>query len=83
NPIRIFAVELGRHDGRKSLVLDLSTLTERVLSRDLARLDNFEGMALGPTASNGTRTLLLVSDDNFRATQKTSFLLLAIRSAIH
>ncbi|MEO8679775.1 MAG: esterase-like activity of phytase family protein, partial [Vicinamibacterales bacterium] len=34
NPIRIFAVELGRHDVRKSLVLDLSTLTERVLSRD-------------------------------------------------
>ena len=79
NAIQIFAIELGHGDVRKTLVLDLSTLAERVLSNDLARLDNFEGMAFGPTALNGTRTLLLVSDDNFRPTQKTSFLLFGLR----
>ena len=78
NAVQIFAVELGR-EVRKTLVLDLSTLTERVLSSEMRHLDNFEGMAFGPTATNGTRTLLLASDDNFRATQRTSFLLFGLR----
>ena len=79
NTVQIFAVELGRADVRKTLVLDLSTLTDRVLSKELAHLENFEAMAFGPTATNGTRTLLVASDDNFRATQKTSFLLFGLR----
>ena len=78
NAVQIFAVELGR-ELRKTLVLDLSSLTERVLSSEMHHLDNFEGMAFGPTALNGTRTLLVVSDDNFRATQRTSFLLFGLR----
>jgi len=78
NAVQIFVVELGR-ELRKTLVLDLSTLTERMLSSEMNHLDNFEGMAFGPTALNGTRTLLLVSDDNFRATQRTSFLLFGLR----
>lgn len=44
----------------------------------LAHLDNFEGLAFGPSVG-GLRTLLVVSDDNFRATQKTSFLLFGMR----
>jgi hypothetical protein len=79
NAIQIFAIELSGSELRKTLVLDLSTLAERMLSKELSRLENFEGMAFGPTAINGTRTLLLVSDDNFRATQKTSFLLFGLR----
>jgi len=35
-------------------------------------------MTFGPVV-NGTRTLLIASDDNFRATQKTSFLLFGMR----
>lgn len=79
NAIQIFAIELSSSDLRKTQVLDLSTLAERMLSKELSRLENFEGMAFGPTALNGTQTLLLVSDDNFRATQKTSFLLFGLR----
>ncbi|HEY9639630.1 MAG TPA: esterase-like activity of phytase family protein [Coleofasciculaceae cyanobacterium] len=42
-------------------------------------LDNLEGMALGPRLSDGTRSLLLVSDDNFNPAQVTQFLLFRIR----
>ena len=78
NPIQIFAIELTRHEVHKSLVLNLSTLKAK-LSPALDRLENFEGMTFGPTASNGLKTILLVSDDNFRPSQKTSFLLFGIR----
>jgi hypothetical protein len=79
NAIRLFAIEISRREVRKTMALDLSTLKLR-LSPALARLENFEGMSFGPTSTTGVRTLLLVSDDNFRPTQKTSFLLFGIRS---
>jgi hypothetical protein len=78
NAIHIFNVELSRTGVRKTLLLDLSTLTPR-LSPALEHLDNFEGLAYGPALVNGTKTLLVVSDDNFRKTQKTSFLLFGLR----
>ncbi len=37
-------------------------------------LDNIEGITLGPTLSNGSRSVLLVSDNNFSSTQFTQFL---------
>lgn len=58
---------------------------ERVLTlRDLAsslppwlqRLDNFEGMTLGPVLTGGDRSLVLVSDDNFNELQRTAFVVL-------
>lgn len=52
---------------KKQLLLDLSTLG--------IELDNLEGMALGPRLADGSRTLLLVSDDNFAEGQVTQFLL--------
>ncbi len=51
----------------KRLVLDLTTL-------GLPKLDNIEGMAWGPRLANGHDSLVLVSDDNFNATQVTQFL---------
>lgn len=39
--------------------------------------DNIEGICLGPTLPNGVRTFILVSDNNFAATQITQFLLFA------
>ena len=60
----------------KTLILDLSDVTG--LSQELATLENFEGMAVGPTLPDGARSLLLVSDDNFHATQRTSFLLFRV-----
>jgi len=55
---------------QKSLLLDLRTLG--------LPLDNIEGMAIGPTLPDGRRSLILVSDDNFAATQFTQFLLFAL-----
>jgi hypothetical protein len=54
----------------KTLLLDLDTLG--------IPLDNVEGMTLGPTLPDGRRSLVLVSDNNFAATQFTQFLLFAL-----
>ncbi len=56
---------------RKNLLLDLNDLG--------IRLDNLEGMTLGPRLPDGTQSLLLVSDDNFNAEQVTQFLLFRLR----
>ena len=77
NVIQVFAVTLSGSEARKTRLLNLSTLAPR-LSPEMAHLDNFEGLAFGP-AVGGRRTLLLMSDDNFRPTQKTSFLLFGMR----
>jgi Esterase-like activity of phytase len=62
----------------KTLLLDLSQVPG--LSPDLlaGRLDNFEGMSFGPHLPDGRATLVLVSDDNFNATQRTWFLVFSI-----
>ena len=54
----------------KALLLDLRTLG--------IPLDNVEGMAIGPDLPDGRRSLLLVSDNNFAASQFTQFLLFAL-----
>jgi len=51
---------------RKQLLLDL---------RDLRfPLDNLEGMTLGPRFADGSRSLILISDDNFSDSQVTQIL---------
>lgn len=50
----------------KQLVADFAHL-------GLAALDNTEGMCWGPPLSNGHRTLVVVSDDNFNPLQVTQF----------
>ncbi|MDJ0581619.1 esterase-like activity of phytase family protein [Crocosphaera sp.] len=52
---------------RKKLLLDLETLD--------IELDNLEGMTLGPRLADGSKTLFLISDDNFNAEQTTQLLL--------
>ena len=61
----------------KTLLLDFDALIP-LLPPELSQLDNFEGMAFGPTLPDGRRTVLVVSDDNFRPTQHTVFLLFRI-----
>ncbi len=51
---------------RKTLVLDLDVLG--------LTLDNLEGLAFGPVLSDGQQSILIVSDNNFAATQVTQFL---------
>ena len=51
----------------KKLVLDLGTL-------GLPKLDNVEGMAWGTKLKNGHDSLVLVSDNNFNASQVTQLL---------
>ena len=51
----------------KRLVINFDSLK-------LKKLDNTEGMAFGPRLPNGNRTLVFVSDDNFRRTQINQFL---------
>lgn len=58
---------------RKQLLLDLSTLQ--------LPLENLEGMTLGPRLSDGSQSLLLISDDNFKETQTTQFLLFRLGQA--
>ena len=65
----------------KTLVLDFDTLIPRLPS-SLARLDNFEALAFGPALPDGRRTLLVVSDDNFRPNQHFVVLLLAIDGSL-
>lgn len=57
----------------KALLVDFDTLIPR-WPPELQRLDNFEALAFGPVLADGSRTLLVVSDDNFRPTQNTVFL---------
>lgn len=57
---------------RKRLLVDLADL-------GLSTVDNVEGMTWGPRLATGERTLLLVSDDNFAATQVTQLIALAVR----
>lgn len=51
----------------KKLILNLNTL-------NLPKLDNVEGMAWGPKLQNGHDSLVLVSDNNFNASQVTQLL---------
>ncbi|NJN29665.1 MAG: esterase-like activity of phytase family protein [Synechococcales cyanobacterium RM1_1_8] len=41
-------------------------------------LDNLEGMSWGPRLGDGSRSLLLISDDNFKSFQKTQILLFKV-----
>jgi len=77
NAIQLFSVELIGGEARKKLLLNFDNVAPR-LSSALTRLENFEGLTFGPIV-NGEKTLLIVSDDNFRKTQKTSFLLFGMR----
>ncbi|MEU0424531.1 esterase-like activity of phytase family protein [Streptomyces canus] len=56
---------------RKTLVTDLSDVP------GLTRVDNVEGITLGPRLPDGRRTVVLVSDDNFATRQTTQIIAFA------
>jgi hypothetical protein len=55
---------------QKTLLFDLGSLG--------IPLDNVEGMTIGPKLPDGRQSLVLVSDNNFAASQFTQFLLFAL-----
>jgi hypothetical protein len=85
NTIKLYTVALPGADdvngldtiaGSDAVPIDKSLLFDL---RDLGiPLDNVEGMVIGPRLPDGRRALLLVSDNNFAATQFTQFLLFAL-----
>ncbi len=66
---------------KKHLILDLDSIIGN-LSPGFRILDNFEGMAFGPTLANGNRTLLIVSDNNYSARQRTTLLVFEVAPAL-
>ena len=56
---------------QKKLLLDMNN----TLKRDIF---NVEGVTFGPTLANGRRSLVLVTDNNFNAKEKTQFLLFEV-----
>lgn len=65
----------------KTLLVDFDTLVPQ-FPPALANLDNFEALAFGPSLRDGRRTLIVMSDDNFRATQNTVFVWLGIEGLV-
>ena len=57
---------------RKTLLADLADI-------GLPNPDNFEGMTWGPSLTTGERTLLLVSDNDFREELETRIIALTVR----
>ena len=58
---------------KKQLVLDLQELG--------IRLNNLEGLTFGPRLSDGSQSLILMSDDNFQKEQVTQFLLFRLKTS--
>jgi len=61
----------------KRLIVDLASWVPN-FPPSLVTLSNIEGMSFGPPGPKGERTVMLVSDDNFRATQTTAFIWFAL-----
>lgn len=67
----------------KQLVVDLALVKDRRCAdspqpQRRRTLENYEGLAIGPTLDDGRRVLFLVSDDNSRTTQAARLLAVAI-----
>ncbi|MDD4973938.1 MAG: esterase-like activity of phytase family protein [Bacteriovorax sp.] len=57
----------------KELVADLEDFSHQ-MAANFQKLDNIEGICFGPKLANGHNTIILVSDNNFRKSQRTQFL---------
>lgn len=69
--VKIFSVNLGSKESplKKKLIFDFKSLG--------VRIPNFEGMAPGPDLPDGRKTLLVVSDNNFKQGEGSEFWLFA------
>ncbi len=88
NVIKIFKVKIEK---KSTNVSELHSIKDReitILKKELllnlsdivpVKLDNLEGMCLGPKLKDGKQLLILVSDNNFNKRQRTLFLFFTIR----
>ena len=68
---------------QKHLLVDLAKLRASGLpaskqTQESPLLDNYEGLAIGPTLPDGRRSVILVSDDNARSDQVARIVVLAV-----
>jgi hypothetical protein len=84
NKVGLYEVDLaGAADIGTGPIAAAAPVTKHLVA-DVAGLpvqsvDNIEGMAWGPDRPDGSRTLVLVSDDNFSPEQVTQFVAVAVR----
>lgn len=57
----------------KELIANFEDFSHQ-MTADFQSLDNIEGICFGPNLANGHRTLIIVSDNNFKKSQRTQFL---------
>jgi hypothetical protein len=83
--IQLFRIEIGEAtdvSGMESLAGQTWTPVRKTLVYDFARSgftpDNLEGMALGPRLAGGSRTLVMISDDNFSPLEQTQLVALRL-----
>lgn len=72
-----YAKAIKEFELAKTLVLDLDDIIED-LAPGFRRLENFEGLAIGPKLPNGSPSLALIADNNFSLNQRTLLLILEI-----
>ena len=81
NPYLAWQKEQGIPIHTGYFVEDLRTVHKKLVLNldDLGiPLDNVEGLTFGPRLRDGRQTVVLVSDNNFAASQFTQFLLFAL-----
>jgi hypothetical protein len=82
--VQLFHIALdGATDvsGMGSLAGQRYTPVRKTLLYTFENPDNLEGMAFGPDLPDGDRTLVVVSDDNFKPLQQTQLVALRLHSA--
>jgi len=58
---------------KKEQLVDLEVILKN------QKIENFEGLTWGPVLADGRKTLLLISDNNFAAREKTTLLVFAVK----
>jgi 3-phytase len=76
------ATDVSQYDSLVQPPVNFDPVTKRLILDVEENLgiepDNIEGMAFGPALPDGRLPLILVSDNNFAATQTTQFIVLAV-----
>ncbi|HET8859272.1 esterase-like activity of phytase family protein [Marivirga sp.] len=87
NFIKVFEIDTRNASDVKGinalLGRDISTVAKKLIlnfSDFNIKLDNIEGMTIGPNLPDGSKSLLFISDDNFSKTQETQLWLFSVNA---